>query len=147
MSFMAMIVSAMAGAAFLAPVLILKSFTIIKQFVSGMMSLVLVMELQMRFFACGVTILTGTPLCAPFIIGEPLCGLTCPDDIEVENDEGECGAFVNVPSPDADADCIGDVTNDFNGTGDASDFYPVGTTEVTFTGLDQDGCQLLVLLL
>ena len=35
----------------------------------------------------------------------------CPDDIEVENDEGECGAFVNVPAP-TDSDWIVDVTND-----------------------------------
>jgi len=90
------------------------------------------------FVSCGGNNTNGTPLCAPFIIGQPLCGLTCPDDIEIENEEGECGAFVDVPSPLGDNDCVGDITNDFNGTADASDFYPVGTTEVTFTGLDED---------
>lgn len=56
----------------------------------------------------------------------------------VENDLGDCGAAVTINAPVVD-DCSSyTATNDFNGTSDASDNYPVGTTTVTWTITDDD---------
>lgn len=53
------------------------------------------------------------------------------------NDQGICGAFVNLDAMIAvNADCTNGYTNDYNGTGSASDVYPVGTTTVTIQSLD-----------
>lgn len=87
---------------------------------------------------CGGNNSGGTVLCAQFLIGSSLCTIDCPTDIEVGNDAGECGAFINIPMPNLSAECV-DVVNDYNGTADASDFYPVGTTVVTYSGADASG--------
>src|SRR6056297_329635 len=87
---------------------------------------------------CGGGFNNGTQVCASFFLGAASCAVDCPADIEVDNDPGQCGAFVNVPAPTLGAECVS-VTNDFNGTPDPSGFYPVGTTEVTVTGFDADG--------
>ncbi len=51
-----------------------------------------------------------------------------------------CGAFVTLPVPTVDDLCPGvTLTNDYNGTADASDEYPVGTTTVTWTATDAAG--------
>ncbi len=51
------------------------------------------------------------------------------------NDFGLCGADIDIDDPVSnDINCvIDDITNDYNNTDDASDFYPVGSTLVTFT--------------
>ncbi|MEO1518977.1 MAG: HYR domain-containing protein, partial [Bacteroidota bacterium] len=67
-----------------------------------------------------------------------VCELTCPADIVVDNDPGLCGATVD-PSPTASAACGNPIINDFNGTENAMDFYPVGTTTVTFSTTDEFG--------
>lgn len=60
--------------------------------------------------------------------------LSCPDPITVNNDPGDCGAAVIVPSPIIVQECSGlIVVNSFNGTSNASDTYDIGTTMVTFT--------------
>lgn len=66
---------------------------------------------------------------------------TCPDDIDVGVDAGLCGADITVPAPsDVFDNCgVDSVVNDFTGTGDASGFYPVGTTTVTWTVTDIHG--------
>jgi len=87
---------------------------------------------------CGSNNNGGTVMCTQFLIGSSLCTIDCPGDQNIENEAGECGAFVNIPAPTIGADCA-DVTNDYNGTADASDFYPVGTTVVTFSGVDSSG--------
>src|SRR6056297_1790099 len=87
---------------------------------------------------CGGGFNNGTQVCASFFLGAASCAVDCPADIEVDNDPGQCGAFVNIPAPTLGAECVS-VTNDFNGTPDPSGFYPVGTTEVTVTGFDADG--------
>jgi hypothetical protein len=62
------------------------------------------------------------------------CAIICPGDITVDNDPGTCEANVTVPMPTLDACMTGTViTNDFNGTSNASGIYPIGTTEVEFT--------------
>ncbi|NBC03015.1 MAG: hypothetical protein GVY20_04835, partial [Bacteroidetes bacterium] len=88
--------------------------------------------------ACGGNNTNGTALCMTFQIGDGACDVECPDDIVVDNDPGECGAFVNIPPLVTSGDCAS-VTNDFNGTSDPSGFYPAGITEVTITGTDSDG--------
>jgi len=62
------------------------------------------------------------------------CVLTCPSNITVSNDAGECGAIVNYPMPTYTGNC-GTVTASQN----SGTFFPVGTTTVTVTGLRLDG--------
>src|SRR6056297_2100188 len=88
--------------------------------------------------SCGATNSGGTQLCATFQLGAGNCTVECPTNIVVDNDAGECGAFVNIPPITLNGECA-DVTNDFNGTSDPSGFYPAGTTEVIVTGFDEDG--------
>ena len=66
--------------------------------------------------------------------------ITCPEDVIVTNDPGLCGAEVSIPQPEASDNCgIATIINDFNGTGNASGFYPVGTTVITWTVTDNYG--------
>jgi hypothetical protein len=67
--------------------------------------------------------------------------ITDPVDIEVNADAGGCTADVTVPALVATDACSGvdTVTNDYNGTDDASDTYPSGTTTVTWTVTDVCG--------
>ena len=73
-----------------------------------------------------------------FTIAPITCQITCPADITVDNDPGSCDAFVNVPLPQT-SQCAGPATNDFNGTDNASDTYPIGPTTVTWTAMDVAG--------
>jgi len=61
--------------------------------------------------------------------------INIPANITQSIDPGECGAAVTVPLPVDGVDYINAVgfTNDFNGTSDASGYYPVGTTIVKWT--------------
>jgi subtilisin-like proprotein convertase family protein len=61
------------------------------------------------------------------------CTLTCPADIVVSNDAGQCGANVNF-SAEAEGSC-GVVTYSHQ----PGSFFPVGTTEVTATETRADG--------
>ena len=66
--------------------------------------------------------------------------ITCSSDIEQSVDPGSCNASVVVPVPVTSDNCgIYSVNNDFNGLADASGFYPVGTTIVTWTATDLSG--------
>jgi len=66
--------------------------------------------------------------------------ITCGADINQANDPGVCNAVVAVPAPVTNDNCsVATVTNSFNGTSDASDTYPVGTTTVTWTVTDSNG--------
>ena len=54
--------------------------------------------------------------------------------LNVNNDPGLCGAQLSLAIPVSGDNCPGaTLTNDFNGTGDASGFYPIGTTTVNWT--------------
>lgn len=65
--------------------------------------------------------------------------ITCPANVVVNNDPFLCGALVSLTASASD-NCSVIVSNDFNaGDEDASDFYPVGTTIVTFTAVDPSG--------
>jgi photosystem II stability/assembly factor-like uncharacterized protein len=62
------------------------------------------------------------------------CVLSCPSNITIPNDAGECGAIVNYPMPTYTGSC-GTVTP----SQDSGTFFPVGTTTVTVTGNRLDG--------
>jgi hypothetical protein len=67
----------------------------------------------------------------PVIVG-------CPQDIEVENDQDECGAIVNWQAPTVTDNCDDvDLTCNYY----PGDFFPVGTTTVTCTAEDICGNQ------
>ena len=65
----------------------------------------------------------------------------CPGGISVNSDLGRCGADVNIIPPIADDSCnrVISLTNDYTNTNIATSFYPVGTTIVTWTALDDCG--------
>jgi len=66
--------------------------------------------------------------------------IVCPADVTQDNDAGNCDAAVTIAAPTLSENCIGaGAANDFNGTSDASDTYPVGATTVTFTATDTAG--------
>jgi len=70
--------------------------------------------------------------------------INCPPDIEVDGPPGECEAALTVPVPMFGTDytdCQGATmaSNDYNGSSNASDTYPVGTTVVTWTFTDPSG--------
>ena len=63
-------------------------------------------------------------------------------DVFANVDPGTCSGTVTVTPPFAADNCaIGSVINDYNGTGDASDNYPLGTTMVTWIATDASGNQ------
>src|SRR5690606_6944932 len=85
------------------------------------------------------------------IVDETLPLLTCPPDITTGNSDDGRNIMVSVDSPLASDYCmLGWVLNDFNDTPDASVFYPVGSTLVTWTALDTSGnasaCQMSVIV-
>jgi hypothetical protein len=66
--------------------------------------------------------------------------ITCPADITQTADAGVCEAAVTVvPAITSDNCTVASIVNDYNGTSDASDVYPVGTTTVLWTVTDLAG--------
>ncbi|NND76661.1 MAG: HYR domain-containing protein, partial [Flavobacteriales bacterium] len=66
--------------------------------------------------------------------------ITCAADQTQSADVGLCTAAVTVIPPGTADNCsVASVVNDFNGTADASDTYPLGTTIVTWTVTDGSG--------
>ncbi|MDD3011252.1 MAG: HYR domain-containing protein, partial [Bacteroidales bacterium] len=75
--------------------------------------------------------------------------IICPSDIIQNTDPGMCNANVNVPIPVTSDNCgVQSVVNDYNGTADASDIFPLGTTTVNWIVTDLYGntsnCQMLI---
>jgi hypothetical protein len=62
--------------------------------------------------------------------------ITCPGDMVVPNNPGECGAKVDYPPPQASDNCPGVRVECTPASGD---FFPVGTTAVTCTATDASG--------
>ncbi|HEY6334050.1 MAG TPA: HYR domain-containing protein [Blastocatellia bacterium] len=57
------------------------------------------------------------------------CAITCPANITVSNDPGQCGAIVNYPAPSTgEGDCGSVSSSPASGS-----FFPIGTTTVTCT--------------
>jgi len=64
----------------------------------------------------------------------------CTPDVIQNNDSTECGAQVTTLPPVTSDYCgVETVVIDYNGTDDASDFYPVGVTAVLWTVTDVNG--------
>jgi gliding motility-associated-like protein len=75
--------------------------------------------------------------------------ITCPDDIIVSADPGECSAYVQVPLPPYSDNCAADPpVNDYNWTTNATDTYPVGTWDVWWYVADiygnEDSCMMTI---
>ena len=62
------------------------------------------------------------------------CVLTCPSNISVSNDSGECGAIVNYPATTYTGNCGTVSTTPASGS-----FFPVGANTVTTTAQRLDG--------
>jgi len=94
-------------------------------------------EYSVRFGRLSYDATTGGGGC-----GDPII-LNCPADISVSSDAGDCVAFVTIPAPVFGVDftdCVGaTISNSYNGTSNATDIYPVGTTTVTWTVIDDNG--------
>ena len=76
--------------------------------------------------------------------GPGACSILCPPDITVTTDpyDGDlsCDAYVEIDPVEITGDCdLMTITNDFNGTTNASGVYPEGTTTVTFTVISNTG--------
>ena len=67
--------------------------------------------------------------------------INCPSNITAYTTAGQCSANVTVPLVTATDNCsINSITNTYNSGGaDASDTYPLGTTNITFTATDLSG--------
>ncbi|MDB4591457.1 HYR domain-containing protein, partial [Flavobacteriaceae bacterium] len=66
--------------------------------------------------------------------------ITCAADQTQNTDAGNCTAVVTVVAPTTADNCVvASVTNNFNGTADASGTYPIGTTTVVWTVTDNSG--------
>ena len=66
-------------------------------------------------------------------------------DQTANTDAGNCTAAVTVVAPTTADNCgVASVTNNFNGTADASGTYPIGTTTVVWTVTDNSGKLLRV---
>ena len=66
--------------------------------------------------------------------------ITCAADQTATTDAGNCTAAVTVVAPTTADNCgVASVTNNFNGTADASGTYPIGTTTVVWTVTDNSG--------
>ena len=68
---------------------------------------------------------TGVSAIKTFELTDPTCSLSCPTDVNVPNDAGQCSAVVTYPDPSATG--CGTVTCDFV----SGSTFPVGTTLVT----------------
>jgi len=69
-----------------------------------------------------------------YVCCEGACVISCPSNITVNNDAGQCGAIVNYPMPTYTGNCGTVAASQASGT-----FFPVGTTTVTVTGTRLDG--------
>ncbi|MDA0972574.1 MAG: HYR domain-containing protein [Bacteroidetes bacterium] len=75
--------------------------------------------------------------------------MVCPENISTVASATECGADLVIGQPEVNGFCSFVLSNDFNGTSDASGVYGVGTTEVIFTatGSTEISCSFTVEIL
>lgn len=67
------------------------------------------------------------------------CTITCPANITVNNDPGQCGAVVTYPAPTISGTC-GTITT----TPASGSFFPIGTTTVTATSTAGPSCTFTI---
>ena len=82
-----------------------------------------------NFFSV-IEIEPGSCACGGGVTNVP-CTITCPDNITVCNDPGQCGAIVNYPAPVLSGSCSNAVVVCDPPSGSS---FPTGTTTVTCTG-------------
>jgi gliding motility-associated-like protein len=71
---------------------------------------------------------------------QELPAITCPADLLIPAEDGLCEALVSINVPVVSDNCgIASLENDYNGSDNATDIYPVGTTIVTWTVTDVNG--------
>lgn len=75
--------------------------------------------------------------------------IMCPEDVMQTVEPGTDMVFVDIPMPMVSDNCgMAMITNSYNSSENASDSYPVGTTEVTFMAVDANGnmsqCSIMV---
>ena len=75
--------------------------------------------------------------------------ITCPNDTVVDNDSGECGAWVDVtPATATGSEPIDSIWNNITGQSSAYAWYPVGSTVITWYAVDilgaMDSCTMTV---
>ncbi|HWO56504.1 MAG TPA: HYR domain-containing protein [bacterium] len=63
--------------------------------------------------------------------------VTCPANVTVNNDAGQCGAIVNYPAATAVDNCDGSVSLFYSAA--SGSFFPAGTTTVAVIGTDDAG--------
>lgn len=74
------------------------------------------------------------------VVDDEAPAITCAADLTVTPNPGSCNANVTVGQPTTGDNCgVASVVNDYNGTADASDSYPGGSTIVTWTVTDVNG--------
>ncbi len=86
---------------------------------------------------CTATDAAGNTATCSFTVTVQDCAITCPANITVSNDPGQCGAAVNYPAASTTGTCGTVTCSPSSGT-----FFPKGTTTVTCT--TQSGPKLLV---
>ncbi|RBP32232.1 HYR domain-containing protein, partial [Oceanihabitans sediminis] len=70
------------------------------------------------------------------VIDNELPNISCPVNINIDNDPGNCNAVVTWPNPTATDNCTGYTVTSSHSSGDT---FPIGTTEVTYTITDASG--------
>jgi hypothetical protein len=100
------------------------------------------------FFAKGTTVVTyratdgsgNTATCSftVTIVDNILPTITCPSNIAVANDQGQCGAVVTYTLPTASDNCTGVSLSRTAGLASGS-FFPVGTSTVSYKATDAAG--------
>ncbi len=81
-----------------------------------------------------LTITTGAPVCSTCA-----CTMTCPANITVGNDPGQCGAVVSYPTPTVTGGCGAPVCLPVSGS-----LFPIGTTTVNCTATGAAPCSFTV---
>ncbi|MCK4676799.1 MAG: HYR domain-containing protein [Bacteroidales bacterium] len=90
----------------------------------------------------GLDIFGNTDSCMAIICVEDTVPpeITCPGDIVQLADPDSSSAFVVVPEPGVFDNCWADsIWNNYTGTGNASEYYPIGETLITWYALDVFG--------
>ncbi len=96
---------------------------------------------NMNDWSVGLELLAPPP---PTGGGGGACSILCPADITVTTDpfagSADCNAYVEIDPLEVTGDCdLFTIVNDYNGSNDASDTYPLGETEVCFDIIDNQG--------
>ncbi|MFT6336579.1 MAG: hypothetical protein ACJATI_003338, partial [Halioglobus sp.] len=84
--------------------------------------------------------ITSTQVINIIVEDNVLPTITCPADVNATATGGACDVAVTVGAASTNDNCgVASVTNSYNGTTDASDTYPTGTTIVTWYVIDING--------